>query len=168
MRCRIMRVGIGGAVFGALASLSACATVDLLPLSSHEAVFDETRQGKTGWAQYKELECFRGTGVRDALAAAKVGLGEAGFALVDYNVSAARVVGEHGMTLHDWNVIAGIYVRKAECGAEVLVIVEGSKDVGFSGDVTGGAWTGQILRGMRRQLAPTPMGAPPAVSQPSM
>jgi hypothetical protein len=32
------------------------------------------------------------------------------------------------------------------------VIVEGSKDIGFSGDVTSDGWTGKILKGMRDYL----------------
>ncbi len=32
------------------------------------------------------------------------------------------------------------------------MIVEGSKDIGFSGDVTSDGWTGKILKGMRDYL----------------
>ena len=62
------------------------------------------------------------------------------------------VVGEHGMTMHDWNIIAGVYFKKYDNDVKVKVIVEGSKDIGFSGDVTSDGWTGKILKGMREYL----------------
>lgn len=37
----------------------------------------------------------------------------------------------------------------------MAVIVEGSKDIGFSGDVTSGGWGGEILKGMREYLNQT-------------
>ncbi len=63
-----------------------------------------------------------------------------------------RLTGKHGITLHDWNIVAGIYYKRAGQGIEVLVQVEGSKDTGFSGDVTGDGWTGKILNAMRARL----------------
>ncbi len=61
-------------------------------------------------------------------------------------------MGEHGITLHDWNVIAGIYLKGEDKTVRVLVIAEGSKDFGFSGDVTGDGWTGKIIDGIRQYL----------------
>ena len=39
--------------------------------------------------------------------------------------------------------------------AKVKVIVEGSKDLGFSGDVTSDGWTGKILKEMTQYLNDT-------------
>ena len=41
-------------------------------------------------------------------------------------------------------------------GTKVKVIVEGSKDIGFSGDLTSDGWTGKILKGIRQSLNETP------------
>ena len=112
-------------------------------------------EGKTGWSQYKQVETFRGYKKDRIYAAAKAGLGAAGFALREADMSAGRVVGEHGITLHDWNIIAGVYFREIETNTEVAIIIEGSKDTGFSGDVTGDGWSGKIIRGMYSYLAQT-------------
>jgi hypothetical protein len=56
------------------------------------------------------------------------------------------------MTAHDWNVVAGVYFREEPGAVAVIVLVEGSKDFGFSGDAIGGGWTGRILQGMRAYL----------------
>lgn len=64
-------------------------------------------------------------------------------------------IGEHGMTAHDWNVIGGVYFRERDQDTQVKVIVEGSKDIGFSGDVTSDGWTGKILKGLRDYLNDT-------------
>lgn len=84
--------------------------------------------------------------------AAKVGLGDAGFSVLKADKAQGYVMGEHGMTLHDWNVIAGVYFKPVETGTAVAVVIEGSKDIGFSGDVTGDGWAGKILKGMRDYL----------------
>lgn len=56
------------------------------------------------------------------------------------------------MTAHDWNIIAGVYFKGGLEATVVKIIVEGSKDIGFSGDVTSDGWSGKILRGMREHL----------------
>ncbi len=140
-------------------ALSGCASVGMLPPSAAEAGFDSGVEGKTGWSKYQESARFERIDRTAAFNAAKVGLGSANFSLVSANLDKGFVMGEHGMTLHDWNVIAGVYFREREGGVDVKVIVEGSKDFGFSGDATGGGWTGMILNGMRSALGSTKAGA---------
>ena len=131
--------------------LSACATVGMLPRSVNEVDFSKP-EGKTGWSQYRQVEKFDGYNAEQIYDAAKAGLGEADFALRRADKSLGYVIGEHGMTLHDWNVIAGVYFKETDGGVLVAVLVEGSKDIGFSGDATGGGWTGEILNAMRDYL----------------
>ena len=51
-----------------------------------------------------------------------------------------------------------IYFKRTEDVIDVLVQVEGSKDTGFSGDVTGAGWTGMILvRHQRRGVPAVPL-----------
>ena len=84
-----------------------------------------------------------------------MGLGGAGFSIRAADSSKGVVIGEHGMTAHDWNVLAGVYFREHGNGTLVGVLVEGSKDIGFSGDVTSDGWSGKILKGMRDYLNAT-------------
>ncbi len=134
--------------------LSGCATVGMLPPDAAHVDFDGA-EGKTGWSQYQHMETFRGYSVDQVYDAAKVGLGNAGFSLRTADKSKGTVIGEHGMTAHDWNVIAGVYFKQQSDGIVVKIIAEGSKDIGFSGDVTSGGWTGMILKGMREYLNET-------------
>ncbi len=133
--------------------VSGCATVSMLPDDSRAAFSGLTSEGKVGWSSYNEQAVFKDYSLEDMILAAKHGLATADFALRKVDKEGLAVVGEHGMTLHDWNVIAGVYFNKVDAGWQVLVVAEGSKDIGFSGDVTQGAWTGRILRGMREYVA---------------
>lgn len=136
-------------------TLQACASVSMLPKNSSEVDFDGV-EGKTGWSQYKHTETFTGYTLDQVYDAAKVGLGEAGFSLRKASKAEGLAIGEHGMTAHDWNIIAGVYFKESEAGnTRVAVIVEGSKDLGFSGDVTSDGWSGKILKGMREYLNDT-------------
>jgi len=136
--------------------LSSCASTSLLPKSSDDIDFNGDSEGKTGWSQYKEKALFY-YDLKSVMLASKSGLADAGFALNKFDVPKLIVVGEHGITLHDWNVVAGIYFKEIEAAKiEVLVIVEGSKDFGVSGDVTSDSWSGKILKGMREYLAGIP------------
>lgn len=132
--------------------VSGCATTSMLPQSADKIVFDSGVEGKTGWSSYREEATFKNVNKLMAIQAAKAGLSDAGFALKQVNSAEGVVFGEHGITLHDWNVIAGVYIKEKGSDTQVVVLVEGSKDIGFSGDVTGGAWTGKILKGMRDYL----------------
>ncbi len=134
--------------------LQGCASVGMVPKDVSEVDFDAP-EGKTGWSQYQHVENFRGYSTDQIYEAAKVGLGNAGFSLRTADKSKGLVIGEHGITLHDWNVIAGVYFKKENDNTKVKVIVEGSKDIGFSGDVTSDGWTGKILKGMREYLNAT-------------
>jgi hypothetical protein len=134
--------------------LQACATVNMVPHDVAEVDFDAP-EGKTGWSQYEHVETFHGYNVDQIYEAAKVGLGDAGFSLRKADKSNGYVIGEHGITLHDWNVIAGVYFKEFDGNTRVKVIAEGSKDTGFSGDVTADGWTGKILKGMRQYLNET-------------
>ncbi|MDP1857096.1 MAG: hypothetical protein Q8K82_00415 [Gemmatimonadaceae bacterium] len=136
-----------------LGSLSVgCASVSSLPATAVEAPFSSGVEGKTGWSAYREEARFTDVTIESVFQAAKAGLGAADFALRRASLAAGVAVGEHGMTLHDWNVIAAVYFRQDDNAVLVLVMVEGSKDIGFSGDVTSGGWTGRILNGMREYL----------------
>ncbi len=140
-------------------ALSSCitASINMLPRSAADVDFSDSTEGKTGWSEYRERATFEIADEARVIAAAKDGLGSAGFALLKVDRVNQVVFGEHGATLHDWNVVAGIYYTFAGTSSvEVLVIAQGSKDTGFSGDVTGGAWTAQILHGMRRTLQEIP------------
>jgi hypothetical protein len=138
-------------IFAVLSLLQACATVGMMPKSAEEIDFYGV-EGKTGWSQYKHVENFRGYTKEQIYDAAKVGLGNAGFSLRKADLSKGLVIGEHGMTLHDWNVMAGVYFIEDGDNTKVAIISEGSKDIGFSGDVTSDGWTGKILKGMREYL----------------
>jgi hypothetical protein len=135
-------------------SLQSCATIGMLPQDVKEVDF-HSLEGKTGWSEYQHIETFHGYNSEQIYGAAKVGLGNAGFSLREANQSKGVVIGEHGMTMHDWNVIAGVYFKEENNSTIVKVIAEGSKDIGFSGDVTSKGWTGEILKGMREYLNET-------------
>lgn len=135
-------------------NLTGCATVSMLPRSASEVDF-ESREGKTGWSKYEHVETFKNRTPSQIYDAAKIGLGDAGFSLRRADLPAGVVIGEHGMTAHDWNIIAGVYFKPVSQGTKVKVIVEGSKDLGFSGDVTSDGWTGKILKGLRQSLNET-------------
>ena len=135
-------------------TLQGCASVSMLPESASAVDFDAP-EGKTGWSQYRHQEDFPSYSLDQVYQAAKVGLGSAGFSLRRADKRAGVVIGEHGITLHDWNVIAGVYMKAVDAGVKVLVLIEGSKDIGFSGDVTSDGWSGKILLGMRSYLSET-------------
>jgi len=142
------------AVLALLLTFTGCASVNMLPKDASEVNF-EAPEGKTGWSKYEHVETFHGYNADQVYAAAKVGLGDAGFSLRIADQSKGMVIGEHGMTAHDWNVIAGVYFRQLDQATQAKVIVEGSKDIGFSGDVTSDGWSGKILKGMRDYLNDT-------------
>jgi len=138
----------------ALFFLQSCATINMLPDDVSKIDFD-SEEGKTGWSEYQQVETFHGYNADQIYDAAKIGLGSAGFALRKANKPKGVVIGEHGVTLHDWNVIAAVYFVESGNSTKVKVIVEGSKDIGLSGDVTADGWTGKILKGLRQHLNDT-------------
>jgi hypothetical protein len=136
----------------ALTALGGCASQSMLPRSANDVSFDGGTEGKVGWSSYRENATFVGVTKAQVIEAAKAGLGDADFALTRVDREAGVVSGEHGMTLHDWNIVAGVYAKEQGDKVLTVVIAEGSKDIGFSGDVTGSGWTGKILKGMREYL----------------
>lgn len=128
-----------------------CASVSMLPENA-DAVSFGTAEGKTGWSQYAQEESFSDYSKEQIFEAAKAAIGMAGFSLRKANLSEGVVIGEHGMTMHDWNVIAGVYFKSVEQKIKLKVIIEGSKDFGFSGDVTSDGWSGKIILYMRQYL----------------
>lgn len=138
----------------AVVLLTSCASVRMLPDEAALVDFNAV-EGKTGWSKYEQVERFPGYKVDQLFEAAKVGLGVAGFSLRKADMTKGIVVGEHGMTAHDWNVIVGVYFKEINGVPTIKIIVEGSKDIGFSGDVTSDGWPGKILRAMREHLNAT-------------
>jgi hypothetical protein len=134
--------------------LTGCASVSMLPESASEVDFSAD-EGKVGWSKYAHTENFRGYTPEQIYDSAKAGLGAAGFSLRQASLAGGYAKGEHGMTAHDWNIIAGVYFRENVDGTKVKVIIEGSKDIGFSGDVTSDGWSGKILVAMRNYLNAT-------------
>ncbi len=119
--------------------------------SAYEVDFNGP-EGKTGWSKYEQNAYFRNVTPREVFDAAKDALGASGFALRRADYASGVVMGEHGMTAHDWNIMAAIYFRAEDGGVRVRVQAEGSKDIGFSGDVTSGGWTGDMINTMRNRL----------------
>lgn len=109
-------------------------------------------EGKTGWSKYEQNAFFPGVSRQSVYDAAKDAMGATGFALRRADLLSGVVIGEHGMTAHDWNIMAAIYFREEAGGIKVRVQAEGSKDIGFSGDVTSGGWTGAMINTMRNRL----------------
>lgn len=138
-------------IISVMVIVQSCASVKMLPKNAAEIDFYGA-EGKTGWSQYRHTETFANYTLQQVYDAAKVGLGDAGFSLLMADINKGMAVGEHGMTMHDWNIIAGVYFVEHKGAVKVAVIIEGSKDIGFSGDVTSDGWSGKILKGMRDYL----------------
>lgn len=135
--------------------LSSCISINSLPQSASEIDFDSTKEGRTGWSQYEEVFFLKGVDTRTAYLAAKAGLANADFTINKADYSKLFAIGEHGMTKYDWNIVAGVYIRKDEArkGAEVKILVKGSKDLGFWGDMTATSWPQNIFQGMCNYIA---------------
>ena len=94
----------------------------------------------------------KGVDKRTAYQAAKSGLADAGFTLKRASFDEGFAIGEHGMTAYDWNIVAGIYIKENKTGYMFKAIVEGSKDVGFWGDMTQTSWVEKIFKGIREYI----------------
>jgi hypothetical protein len=134
-----------------LVALTGCVGTWAFPDTAHQVDFHGP-EGKTGWSKYEQSIFFPNVSVEAVYNAAKDAMGASGFALRRANMGAGVVLGEHGMTAHDWNIMAAVYFRQEAGGVRVRVQAEGSKDLGFSGDVTSGGWTGAIINTMRNRL----------------
>jgi hypothetical protein len=141
-------------VFPLITILGGCATIYMLPESVQEVDFD-SREGKTGWSKYEQVQRFRDTDPKILYDAIKVGLGDAGFALRRADFKNGVVIGEHSITWEDWNSMAGVYFKQDGKDTLVKVIIEGSKDIGFSGDQISDGYSGKILKGIRLHLNQT-------------
>lgn len=134
-------------------ALNGCTSINSLPQSATEAKFDPSKEGRTGWSKYEEVFFFKGVDKRTAYLAAKSGLADAGFTIKRASYEKLFALGEHGITPYDWNIVAGVYIRPEEPkGSWVKILVEGSKDVGFWGDMTASSWTQDIFKGMRNYI----------------
>ncbi len=128
--------------------LAGCATMSSLPKTANDVNFD-SKEGKTGWSKYEETFFFRGVDKRTTYLAAKSGLSDAEFTVTQADFEKGYAKGKHGMTAYDWNIVAGVYVKEIEGGTQVKIVVEGSKDIGFMGDMTDQSWPQKIYKGMR-------------------
>ena len=142
-------------IVGLIVFLTGCISINSLPQSASEIDFDSTKEGRTGWSQYEEVFFLKGVDTRTAYLAAKAGLANADFTIKRADYSKLFAIGEHGMTKYDWNIVAGVYIRKDEVrkGSEVKILVKGSKDLGFWGDMTATSWPQNIFQGMRNYIA---------------
>lgn len=140
-------------LFIALSSIIAgCASLNSVPQNAKDVDFHNKEEGRTGWSEYKDSVFFKNVDKQTAYLAAKSGLADAGFTIKKATYDKLTVIGEHGITLYDWNVIAGAYIKETPNGSYIKVIVEGSKDVGFWGDMTASSWTQDILKGARNYI----------------
>lgn len=140
------------AVCCSVISTGGCVSINSMPQSASEVSFDSSEEGRTGWSRYEETMLFRGADARTVYLAAKAGLGDAGFTIKRASFDNRMAIGEHGMTAYDWNIVAGVYIQEIAEGTNAKVLVEGSKDVGFLGDMTASSWTQRILKGMRQYI----------------
>lgn len=129
-----------------------CVSINSMPQSAAEVSFDSSEEGRTGWSRYEETVLFRGADARTVYLAAKAGLADAGFTIKRASFEKGMAIGEHGMTAYDWNIVAGVYIQEVADGTNAKVLVEGSKDVGFWGDMTASSWPQNILKGMRQYI----------------
>jgi len=129
--------------------LGGCVGLDSVPKSSANVNFEPDLEGRTGWSKYEEVLFFRGVDKRTAYLAAKEGLAEAGFTIKRASYKDGAIIGEHGITKYDWNIVAGVYIKEKSMGTIVKAIVQGSKDVGFWGDMTAESWPQIIFKGMK-------------------
>ncbi len=138
---------------GLMFTVSGCVSVHSLPQSSSSIDFDSSVEGRTGWSKYEEVFYLNGVGGRTAYLAAKAGLSDAGFSIKKASYEKLFAIGEHGMTAYDWNVVAGVYLQpEQDKGCKVKILVEGSKDFGFWGDMTRDSWPQAIFKGMREYI----------------
>lgn len=129
-----------------------CTSINSMPQSASEIDFSPNEEGRTGWSKYEEVFFFRGVDKRTAYFAGKSGMADAGFTIKRANYEEGAIIGEHGMTAYDWNIVAGVYIKTEEKGSSAKVLVQGSKDVGFWGDMTASSWAQDIFKGMRNYI----------------
>lgn len=139
-------------------ALSACASVQSMPQTADQVVWDAAI-GDTGWAEWQEELVIEDTNSEEMFRSARIALGESSFSFERGSAATGTAIGQRGMTAHDWNVIAGVYFRPLadnEGDFQVRILVEGSKDIGFSGDATSAPWAQMIANSLYRQFAAPP------------
>ena len=135
----------------AISLLGGCASTSMLPRTA-SVVISEDDEGTIGLSCYKEKAVFKNVDKKQIIRAIRVGLKNEGFVPTLVDDAEGVVFGEHGMTLRNWNIIAGVYIEEKGSDALVVIVVRGSKKIGFADDVADGAWTGKILKSMRDYL----------------
>ena len=136
-------------ILAAVILLSACESLDSVPQRAAEVNFEPSAVDNTRLARSEEIAFFRGVDIRTAYSAGKEGLEAAGFAIKRESFERKAIVGEHQITLLDWNIVAGVYLKEQQDGTVAKVVVQRSKDLGWSNYKTGGNWPKRILMGMR-------------------
>ena len=131
--------------------LSSCASINDLPQSYKDVNFNNA-EGKTGWSKWEETFFIKNIDTKTAYLATKSGMNDAGFTIKKANFEELTVLGEHGMTAYDWNIVAGAYLKPSDNGVEIKTIVQGSKDIGFWGDMTEKSWNQEIFKGIREYI----------------
>ncbi len=132
--------------------LTGCTSINSMPQSARNVNFNPANEGRTGWSKYEEVFFLKGVDKRTAYLAAKSGLSDAGFTIKRANYDEAVAIGEHGMTKYDWNIVAGVYIKEEPDGSSVKILVQGSKDLGFWGDMTEKSWPQEIFKSMRNYI----------------
>lgn len=132
--------------------VSGCVSINAVPQDAKFVDFDLNKEGRTGWSKYEETMFIKNIDTRTAYLAAKAGLSEARFTIKKADFSHLVVIGEHGITPYDWNIVAGVYIKPEGKGCLIKAYVQGSKDIGFWGDMTGSSWTQDIFKGIRTYL----------------
>jgi hypothetical protein len=115
---------------------TSCASVSNLPPSA--SAVDWTAQvGDTGWAAYEDQFSVSAESSSAIYHAARSALATHGFVFKRGDVTEGFAIGEHGATLTDWNTLAAFYFRPSTeetSRFDVRLIIDGSKDLGFTGD----------------------------------
>lgn len=140
---------------------TSCVSLDSMPQSADEVDFTAERSGDTGWAQWQESITVRAASKEHVFNAARVSLNRHGYYVKRENLDKGVVIGEHGMTAFDWNIVAGIYFKhQGNHDYKVRILIEGSKDIGFAGDATGGASPQMLAATLRGALPSKPAAVP--------
>jgi len=139
-----------------------------MPQSADEIDFSTDRVGDTGWAEWQESITVWAASREELFSAAKYALAVHDYEVKRGEIGKGMVIGEHGMTAFDWNIVAGIYFKEQDDGKyKVRILIEGSKDIGFGGDDTGGASPQAMAAALQSRLSPNP-SVPPVELRPSV
>ena len=150
-RASSSRLPVG--TFAACWLAAGCVSVSSMPQSADQVDFADATVGDTGWSSWRARTRVYAASEDQVFLVARDALAQEGFNFAGGSVDDRAVLGEHGMTLQDWNVVAGVYFTEVVDGTcQICVLVEGSKDLGFTGDDTARPWTQLIVAGIHDQL----------------